>query len=94
MRPTLAPHVAYAFATARSALGQSHRKIADKPGIDQATLLGWKAGRICPPVSGGSPQLRILPGLLHRLGIGVTIVDVGSVLMSRLVGVSALANQT
>jgi len=36
------------LATARRALGLSQRKMAEKLGIDPATLMGWEAGRHQP----------------------------------------------
>jgi transcriptional regulator with XRE-family HTH domain len=36
------------FTTARRALGMSQRKMAEKLGVDPATLMGWEAGRHQP----------------------------------------------
>jgi DNA-binding transcriptional regulator YiaG len=36
------------LAAARRALGLSQRKMAGKPGVDPATLMGWEAGRHQP----------------------------------------------
>jgi|ERR1035437_6501937 transcriptional regulator with XRE-family HTH domain len=51
------------LASARRALGLSHRKMAAKLGVDPATLLGWEAGRHRPTGKSLDGIARVLQSL-------------------------------